>query len=150
VKSIVRALERNTTALASIDLPNSAPPAFLLDARRCSGPLFPGSGFFDNRSIVRESDFPSSSRLKAEGIRRIILVRSDEALRRDLHPILLHWQNDGLEIQWQRYGEPWNPECLTIRRRNAISVFVEKVLMALSFKMSSLGAFRSTIHSAGG
>jgi hypothetical protein len=150
VMSIMRAIERNTEVLNLMRLPESAPPAFLLDANRSRGPLFPGVGMFDNRSVVRKSDLPSGDVLKAAGIRYVVLVRTADKLSRDLHSILLSWQNDGLRIQTQAYAEEWNPSSYSIRRRNVASVISGKLLMWLAFRTNSLGSFGRTIHSAGG
>ncbi len=150
VISTMRALERNTTALYSMNLPESAPPAFLLDANRSRGPLFPSAGVFDNRSIVRESDLPSGEILKQVGIRRVILITAADKLSRDLRTILLSWQHDGLQIQIQRYGEEWNPTNHSIKPRNSLSVLIDRLVMWFVFRTNSQGSFGRIVHSAGG
>jgi hypothetical protein len=150
VMGIMRAVERNTEALRLMSLPESAPPAFLLDSNRSRGPLFPSVGVFDNRSIVRESDLPSADVLKSAEIHRIVLLRTKDALSRDLHPIVLSWQDGGLQIQTQVYGEEWNPVNYTVKQRNLAAVLFGKLLMWVAFRTNSLGSFGRTIHSAGG
>ncbi len=150
IMSIMRAMERNTIVLNALNLPESAPPAFLIDANRSKGPRFPGAGVFDNRSIVRESDFPSGEALKNAGIRRVVLFRSAEGLSRDLLSVLLAWQNDGLQIQTQKYGEEWNPVNYTVKRRGALSILLDRLLAWLAFRTNSRGSFGRIIHSAGG
>jgi hypothetical protein len=150
VMSIMRALERYTEYLNSMNLPDSAPPAFLLDANRSKGPLFPPAEVFDNRSIVRASDLPSGELLNQAGIRRVILLRTTDRLSRDLHPIVWSWHNFGLQIQIQHYAEEWDPQDYQIEHRNMFVVLFEKVLMWVSFRTNSIGSFGRTIHSAGG
>lgn len=150
VVSILRALERHTGALASMNLSESAPPAFLLDANRSRGPLFPGAGVFDNRSIVRASDLPSSEVLKQAGIRRIVLVRVADKLSHDLYAVLMSWQRGGLQIQTQTYAREWNPVDYAIQERNAVAVLFEKLLMWLALRTNSLDSFGRSVHSAGG
>jgi hypothetical protein len=150
VRSIIQALERNTNLLKSLSLPESAPPAFLLDANRSNGPLFPDPGIFDNRSVVRESDLPNGEILKETGIRRVVLIRTANTLGRDLRPILLSWQTAGLRIQTQEPGSEWNPRDHLVRRPAALSVLLDKLVMGLSFRTNSQGSFGRTVHSAGG
>jgi hypothetical protein len=150
VMGIMQAIERSTEALRSMDLPKAAPPAFLIDANRSKGPLFPGVGVFDNRSIIRESDLPRSDVLTAAGIRRIVLIRTAERLSLDLYPILGSWQRDGLQIQAQAYAEDWHPVNFSIKHRNVLSVNFAKILMWLAFRTNSLGSFGRFVHSAGG
>jgi hypothetical protein len=81
------------------DLPDDAPPAFMLDAKRM-GPgarLTPGK--FDNRSICFASDFPSPNALWDAGIRRAVLIRNDlDCPAADLAPILFTWKERNIEI----------------------------------------------------
>jgi hypothetical protein len=150
VASIVHAMESYTSALGSINLPDAAPPAFLLDANRSQGPLFPPVGAFDNRSIVRESDLPNGEELKRGGIRRVILVRETDTLACDLYRILRSWQSDGLQVQTQAYAQVWSPVDYVVKSRNPLSDLLDKVLMWVSFRTNSLGSFGRTIHLAGG
>ncbi len=77
-----------------------APPAFLLDTlrlteRRLTGAKQP----YDNRSIVRATDFPSAASLLSHGLRRILLIQGTTKRHQlDLEPILLAWQSGGLEL----------------------------------------------------
>lgn len=98
VGPIMRALERETTALKSLPLPPDAPPAFLLDAYRRRPASPPAAGWFDNRSIIRETDVPTAAFLKEHGIREMIVVQSKPELQSDLRAVLLAWQEGGLAI----------------------------------------------------
>lgn len=78
------------------------PPAFLLDANRMlgQGPIIPG--MFDNRSVCRQSDFPSPEALWQAGIRRAVLVQStDDRPAADLEEILFAWQRGGIAL-WRK------------------------------------------------
>jgi len=81
-------------------LPLSAPPAFLVDASRMLAA--PGSSRvagYDNRSVVRATDFPSARKLSAARIRRALWIRSTgERPAPDLAAVLSEWQKHGLEL----------------------------------------------------
>lgn len=82
-------------------LPRDAPPAFLLDALRLTVRLHHAGSehLYDNRSVVRATDFPSVLRLQERGIRRILLIQRHETRHQlDLEPILLGWQRGGLSL----------------------------------------------------
>lgn len=95
-EALVDACER--VATLSLD----APPAFLLDTLRLTERKVTGATQrYDNRSIVRATDFPSAARLLSHGIRRILLVQGTTRRHQlDLEPILLAWQAGGLELWW--------------------------------------------------
>jgi len=99
VWSILDALIAATPELAKINLPDDAPPAFLLDSNRRSGvgPLIPNR--FDNRSVSFPTDFPSAIFLLSRGIRRVLLIQQKEvAPDSDLAHTLLRWQQGGIRI----------------------------------------------------
>ena len=94
VTAIMEALARHALLLEGVPL--ASPPAFLLDARRLARGAKPRPGHFDNRSMCRPTDFPSSARFEREGIRRIVLLC--DALRDDLEDVVIRWQEAGLEV----------------------------------------------------
>jgi hypothetical protein len=76
-----------------------APPAFLLDQRRMGKGARLDPGKYDNRSVVFINDFPSAKTLWSAGIRSAALVqRERDSPAADLAPILLAWQEYGIEI----------------------------------------------------
>lgn len=96
--SIMKALVSGSSLLS--DLSPSAPPAFLLDSLRLRGerPL-PNFALYDNRWVVRGTDFPSAQRLRESGVRRALLIRSTfERPAPDLEGVLLDWQKQGIEL----------------------------------------------------
>jgi hypothetical protein len=77
----------------------TAPPAFLLDARRHGEGLPVRGGHFDNRSLVFSTDFPSASRLRDGGVRAVILIQNrSDSVRPDVAQVLAGWQKEGLPI----------------------------------------------------
>lgn len=131
-------------------LPPSAPPVFLLDADRQAAGVSPDVGWFDNRSIVRESDLPSASFLNSKNIRHVIVIRADRHLQSDLHAVLLAWQEGGMAMQEQCPGEPWNPLSFTVRRRPALKVWWDKLLNHFGYRLNSSGSFGRFIHGSSG
>ena len=114
--AILRALEDNTATLRSIPLPPAAPPAFLLDADRLGLPTSPPPGWFDNRSILRETDVPSAEFLRGQGMGQVVVVRREGSLPRDLRAVLLRWQEGGLILSAQTPLKRWDPELLVLAR----------------------------------
>jgi hypothetical protein len=97
LRPIMRVLVDGTQRVAAV--PPGAPPAFLLDAdrMRLGHAVVPGS--FDNRSICRESDFPSAETLLQAQIRRALLIRETTARPAvDLASVLFAWQKRGIAL----------------------------------------------------
>lgn len=138
VTPIMEALAGHAEHVANVAL--SAPPAFLLDANRTGPGRARRVGVFDNRSVCRPSDFPSSDRLVQSGIRRILLVT--EQVQTDLELIALEWQAAGLEL-WQ------NDKPIQLRRwwlgRRMWSYIYEH-----SFERRNDGAYGAMIIEPGG
>jgi hypothetical protein len=108
--------------------PSGAPPAFLLDADRMSGGRLVTPGAFDNRSMCRESDFPSARTLSEAGIRRVLLIRTtDERPADDLEEILVSWQRRGMAL-WRKRAEATSAAApFTLKRRGLLAQFVEEI-----------------------
>ena len=150
VKPIVDALEQGTTRLTEMPLPLSAPPAFLLDAARHDASFSPDSTWFDNRSIVRTSDVPTGEFLRAQGISQVVLIQTSKKVREDLHFVLLNWQDAGLRISWQAWGERWEPQSLRVDRPNFLKVLWTRLRLRLQFSPNSSGAFGRFSRGSGG
>jgi hypothetical protein len=96
-ESIRAGLAEGALLLRDANLPETAPPAFVLDSRRVDGA--PAPRRFDNRWVVFPQDFPSAARLLASDLRRVLLVQDGRREPRpDLAHVLLRWQRAGLEI----------------------------------------------------
>jgi len=150
VMPIMRALERETKTLKAIALPDSAPPAFLLDANRKNAGFSPERGWFDNRSIIRESDVPSADYLKESGFRQIIVIRANRELQTDLQAVLLSWQDAGLAIAEQTPDSPWSPVIVVVPRASTVKLWWNKFLVAFGYRLNSSGSFGRFVHGSGG
>jgi len=150
VMPIMRALERETKTLKAIALPDSAPPAFLLDANRKNAGFSPERGWFDNRSIIRELDLPSADYLKQHGIRQIIVIRTNREVQTDLQAVLLSWQDAGLAISDQAPDGPWSPVMVVVPRASTLKLFWNKFLLTFGYRLNSSGSFGRFVHGSGG
>jgi hypothetical protein len=96
---ILQALRAGAAYLRSLNLSPSAPPAFLLDAKRLSPSRPVQTGVFDNRWQVFPQDFPSAEALKARRVVRVVLVQRGGLLpREDLADVLRGWQERGVTL----------------------------------------------------
>jgi hypothetical protein len=150
VVPIMRAIANETSTLKAITLPLSAPPAFLLDANRQNAAFSPEVGWFDNRSIVRQSDLPTATFLKEKGIRHVIVIRANQALQSDLQTVLLSWQEAGMTISKQAPVEPWGPVNYTVPRKSLLKVWWDKLLQPFGYRLNSSGSFGRFVHGSGG
>lgn len=107
MEEIVRAIVAGAPELVRRELPPSAPPAFILDARRAGERHSARPGQFDNRSVAFSSDFPSGYKLRAAGIGAVVLVHRGEIdPSSDLTSTLAAWQAEGLTILVVRADAP--------------------------------------------
>ena len=113
---ITAGLHRGAELLRKLSLPNTAPPAFVLDSLRHGSGIPIHVGMFDNRSAVDLSDFPSASLLGQNGIKSVILVQERRAPADDLNSVLLNWQNAGIEISLLSPRQGASPERIRVQR----------------------------------
>jgi hypothetical protein len=64
-----------------------------------------GPGWFDNRSFVTPSDFPTADYFRRHGISKVILLQPTIGINADLRQVLLRLQRDGMTVATQA---PWN------------------------------------------
>jgi hypothetical protein len=150
VVPIIRAIENGTSTLKAMTLPLSAPPVFLLDANRQNAAFSPDVGWFDNRSIVRQSDLPTAAFLKEKGIRHVIVIRADQELQSDLQTVLLSWQEAGMAISRQTQAEPWGPVDYTVPKPSFLKAWWNKLLQTFGYRLNSTGSFGRFVHGSGG
>ncbi len=99
VEDIITALVESAPQLAVSQPSSSAPPAFLIDSLRQAPNLRLTDEYFDNRSAIFASDFPSAEMLLKQGISHILIVRDDTIpTAPDLGHALSHWRTSGLLI----------------------------------------------------
>jgi hypothetical protein len=108
--------------------PSDGPPAFLLDANRSNGAQLVRPGVFDNRSVCRESDFPSAETLWKAGIRRGLLIQSTVGRPAiDLESVLATWQQRGIELWKKNADDDTAAAPFRLRRRWFLSRFAHAV-----------------------
>jgi len=101
---IISALIWGTSDLMKMDLPQNAPPVFLVDSNRTHR-FKMNVSVFDNSWDLYEQDMPSGEYFISNGINRII-VRS-QLIQKDLARILYKLQKRGIEILFTNgYEEP--------------------------------------------
>jgi hypothetical protein len=147
---IMRALETETGALRIISLPALAPPAFLVDADRHNAAVNPTVGWFDNRSIIRQSDLPTAEFLRAHGIRQVVLVQSSQRLQADMQSVLLPWQDAGLSILRQTPGELWSPTVYRVSPPSFLKNLWNQVLFPFRYRLNGSDAFGGFVHGSAG
>ncbi len=90
-----RALCWGAAELEKIQIPQNAPPAFLLDSNRTHRYRMDAS-IFDNSWDIYDQDMPSADYLLSAGIRRVIVRGA--AIQKDLARILYKYQKKGIAI----------------------------------------------------
>lgn len=151
--SILNALVEGAEALRDAQLPNVAPPVFLLDADRRWGDETPDAGAFDNRSVSFPTDFPSARFLREHGIKRVLLVQlCDAAPQADLVHTLRLWQKDEMELLKQSLQPPTEMQPLHVGQPSILSWIFFRARMLLRLQRNPLGGFGGMIYAerAGG
>jgi hypothetical protein len=146
VAPIMRAMASQTSVLKALPLPLSAPPAFLLDANRQNAAFSPDATWFDNRSIVRDSDLPSAAFLQDHGIEQVIVIRANRELQSDLQAVLLSWQLQGLAIFRQATDMQWDPVRFTVPRMSLLTNWWNTIQNRSGYRVNSLRAFGRFVH----
>lgn len=144
------ALELATPQLEQARLSESAPPAFLLDARRQGTGVRPAPGSFDNRSLVFPQDFPSATRLRSQGLERVVVVTPEDAkLAEDLCHVLRRWQEGGLSILRDDLNDPRPPQPVDVPRPSRFRSFFYVALAMAGLYRNSAGGFGSIVPMPG-
>jgi hypothetical protein len=116
MEDVMRGLIIGAASLAQRPPPVSAPPAFLLDARRTGPGQYAHRGQFDNRSLAFETDFPSAAALASAGINQVVLVQAlNSQPAWDLTVTLAKWQDAGVRISLLRAEPPFATVPITVR-----------------------------------
>jgi len=93
--AIQNALIFGATELAKIEIPDTAPPVFLLDSNRRNRCKMNVS-VFDNSWDIYAQDMPSSDFLKAQKIKQVLVI--SDFIHKDLSKILYDYQKAGLKV----------------------------------------------------
>jgi len=153
VLPIIAALRNGAGTLAQMDLPQDAPPAFLLDADRRGGGRKMEADEFDNRSASFTTDFPSANFLASRGIKRVLLIqRGSVEPQPDLAHSLRRWQDAGFLLERKRIDSPDPLERFEIARPTWDGAMFQRMLLSIGLRRSSTGGFGAWVpeSSAGG
>jgi hypothetical protein len=143
VASVVAVLAALAEDLIAAHLPVDAPPAFLIDEAR-QGKTWNAkapSGWFDNRSFVTPSDFPSAGFLKQNGIARVIVIQERMKVMPDLRSVLSTWQRGGITIAMQSSLEEWCPRVFDMKPLSWIANIWQRLRWKVSYRRNPLGEF---------
>ena len=147
VQSIVNAISIATPDLDKLNLPYTAPPAFLLDSlRRLGSGVTLAPGVFDNRSVSLATDFPSGNRLASMGIRRVVLVQQDSTTpQADLAHTLLRWQEAGIEIFAVVLAQSMLVGPIVVTKPSMYRMLWQRLLATMGLRRNPLGGFGGTL-----
>ena len=144
-------LMRGVLDLQGRELPPGALPAFILDSSRLHGLNTPHPGLFDNRWMTFPQDFPSGTFLKEACIGKVLLVREgDGQPQLDLAPVLMRWQEAGVQVLQVDVAHPGEPQPLMVRPPPRYRWFFQRALALAGFLPNSAGGFGSIIPMPGG
>jgi hypothetical protein len=149
-ETLLQGLQQMTAGLERIPLPDDAPPAFLLDARRKGSSQRPSPGSFDNRWLVFPQDFPSATRLLASGVTQaVVLTEGPTALAEDLCHVLRRWQEGGLVILRDDLEVGGRPEPVTVPRPSRFRNLFYVALAMFGLYRNSAGGFGAIVPMPG-
>lgn len=146
VESLVRLLFGQVGRLASLRLPDTAPPVFLLDSNRRAPGKRPSPGEFDNRWVVFPQDFPSAKVVREHGLLNAVVWQPQSgAPAEDLAHVLLRWQEAGITI-WTKGADPATaPEPIAVRRPAWYRSVWHHLAVATGLRRSSSGGFGALV-----
>jgi hypothetical protein len=131
--------------LAAADLPVSAPPVFLLDANRRGSSVAPPPGWFDNRSFVTPTDFPSADFFKQHKVDTVVLIQEQVKIEADLLHVLLTLQADGMTIARQTPWKDWTPLSVKVERPHMMLRVLEW-LRRFGYRRDQIGGFGALVR----
>lgn len=152
MQQIIRALFAAAGELAGMNIPERAPPAFLIDSERLQGGSAVQPGRFDNRWMVFPQDFPSANVLLGERIQQVLVVRNGPiSVPDDLAHVLVRWQEGGIELLGQDAQSAGPPQPLQVSRPKGFKTIWYRLLAMAGLRRNSAGGFGSVIpHVASG
>lgn len=136
VAPLLAGVAAGAQALPGIEIADNAPPVFLLDSGRTAP--HPRPGVYDNRWAVMPQDFPGATRLAAEGIRGVRVVRDMAA--EDLDHVLDRWMKAGVKVDGVGpTGGP--PAPVRVAERWWFRAFFAGLFVFAGLRRSSAGGF---------
>jgi hypothetical protein len=149
VQPIRHWLRVGTPVLQQMNLPATAPPAFLLDAYRRTGRGEPDEGDFDNRSISFPTDFPSANFLLGHGFRQALLVQQHLLQpQADLAHTLRRWQEAGIQILSRQLSQPGPASSIRVERPTLFGWAWYRCLELLGMRRGTLGGYGGILPEA--
>lgn len=109
------ALLWGASELAKLDLPDTAPPAFLLDTCRMHRKFKTNLSIFDNSWDLYEQDIPSAEFFLRHRINKIVIT--GQQIQKDLKKIFYKFQNKGIKIFFTEGFEEANEVSIKKPRR---------------------------------
>ena len=147
---VITALVESAPALSALSLPASAPPAFLIDAHRQGSTHILSGDYFDNRSALFTSDFPSAETLRKHGISRVRIIRDGTIpATPDLGHALKQWREGKLHLEVLTHTG--TPAEITWPARGMLGKIYYRVKLFLSLRPNEQGGYgRFVPESSGG
>ena len=147
VRPIVSALRSGARLLAALQIPQYAPPAFLLDSRRSGTGRTVQPDQFDNRSICFTTDFPSATYLGAHGIHRALLVqRTGLQPQPDLAHTLRRWQEASVALERVQLDFTEPPERFEVTRPSWYGAIFQRALSMIGLRRAEAGGFGAWVQ----
>jgi len=138
---VLAELRHGADALRYLQIPENAPPAFVLDSRREGQGYTPRPRTYDNRWMVFPQDFPSGNFLRGKGIKRAMVLSRQPQLSSDLAHVMRRWQDAGVTIFLEVAGDGQKPLQLTVSRPSMFRMGWYRFLVAIGMKKNSAGGF---------
>ena len=146
VQPIARALVHGAERLQSLSIPDSAAPAFLLDARRHDPAIVVRAGHYDNRWVTLPQDFPSGALLASRGLRHATLLHDNGlTIRPDLAHVLRRWQEAGIEIRVVDVKSGQVADRVEVPKPSGFRLAWYAAIALLGLRRSNVGGFGSMI-----
>jgi hypothetical protein len=140
MRDLLFALCTGASVLQTVSLAANAPPVFLVDSQRMKSSHTPEE-LFDNRWKVFPQGFPSAKFLRAQGIRRVLLLQEKAGQpQEDLAHVLVRWQEAGLEIVASGSAEA-SETAMRVARPSRFRASWYRGLEILGLRRSSVGGF---------
>jgi hypothetical protein len=148
-RRLLAGLVQGAALLQSLSISANACPAFLLDADRHGIGVAFGPGWFDNRSVVFPTDFPSARFLLAQGIESVVVIHTTD-LHADLHDALHQWRSEGLRLMHAAPESLGRPTDLLLPSRSWLARLRQRLWALLHLWRNPEGGYGAYWAEAGG
>ena len=146
VQPIARALVHGAERLRQLDMPDTAAPAFLIDARRRDPAIVVKPGLYDNRWVTLPQDFPSGALLAGRGLHHATLLHDNGlTIRPDLAHVLRRWQEAGIELRVVDVKSGQVADRVDVPKPSGFKLAWYSAIALLGLRRSNVGGFGSMI-----